>query len=81
VSPKDGPTFIANNKTRVCHQSGAELHAVSVVEVNGSASNVTDWRAMARVESASVIRSGGASLNCTALTVDLCIGTVDLPRM
>jgi len=60
--------FIANSEIRVCW-SAARAHGMSEVVVNGSALYVTDSRAIARVESSSVISKGAPSARGASLAI------------
>src|SRR5215813_655812 len=71
--------FIANRKIRLCHQSAASLHGLSVVALNGSPLEVTESRAITRVESDSVTRSGGLLTCDTASPFDPSAGISNIP--
>src|SRR5258705_3825153 len=70
--------FIANSEIRVCG-SEAESHGMSEVDVNGSALHGGDSRAMARVESSSVISNGAPISSGASLAVREGKRTSDLP--
>ena len=80
VSPKDGPMFIANSEIRV-RRSAAAAHGVIVVDVNGSVLRDTDSRAMARVESFSVISNGAAVSSDSMLVLLECNETFGLRKL